>query len=181
MHINSNMTVLDRNPQNTNFLSPNRYQLSFSRVKSMIYFCQNVALPGISIGEVPRNTPFVDLYSPGEKLIYDTLNFTFLVDEDLKSWLHMHDWMRALTFPTDFAEYKNLPNLNKFSSKPQPQFSDASLMVLNSNFRLNYTIKFYDCFPVSLSSILFDSTQASDSIITADATFRFAYYDIEKA
>lgn len=174
------MTALTRNPENTNFLSPNKYQISFSRMNSMSYFCQNIVLPGLSIGEIPRNTPFIDLYSPGEKLIYDTLNFTFIVDEDMKSWIEMHDWMRAMTFPTDFSEYRNLPNLNKYANKPSPQFADATLIILNSSFNINYTIKFYDCFPISLSSILFDSTQSADSTITSDATFRFTYFDIIK-
>lgn len=174
------MTALNRNPQNTNPQSPNKYQVSFSRLPSLTYFCQNINLPGLSIGEIPRNTPFIDLYSPGEKLVYDSLNFSFIVDEDLKSWLEVHDWMRALTFPSDFKEYRELPRQKRFSNKPFPQFSDASLTILTAKFNANYRITFQDCFPVALSSIMFNSLDSADSIITADATFRFSLFEVEK-
>ena len=71
-------------------------------------------MPGLSLAEVPVNNPFLDVYSPGEKAIYDLLNVTFMVDEELKSWLEIHDWIRAMTFPTDFQEYRDLNKLNRF-------------------------------------------------------------------
>ena len=78
------MTALTRSPSNTNLLHPNKFTMSFGRVPNMEYFCQGVSLPGISMSEVPRQNPFVDLYSPGEKAIYDMLNVTFYIDEELK-------------------------------------------------------------------------------------------------
>ena len=74
------MTALTRNPANPNYLHPNKFQLNFSRASNVQYFCQSVSVPGISMSEVPQNTPFVDLYRPGEKAIYDLLNVTFIVD-----------------------------------------------------------------------------------------------------
>jgi len=63
--------------------------------------------------KVPHNTPFVDLFVPGEKAIYDMLNVTFLIDEEMKSWIEIHDWIRAMTFPTEYEEYQRLGQLNK--------------------------------------------------------------------
>ena len=102
------MSALDRNPQNQNLLHPNKFQLNFSRLPNTQFFCQTVGLPGVSMSEVMRTTPFVDLYSPGEKIIYDLLNVTFIVDEDIQTWLEIHNWIRAMTFPTDFKEYSQL-------------------------------------------------------------------------
>lgn len=174
------MAAISRNPQNTNSLVANKFQVSFTRLPNTTYFCQSATLPGLTIGEAIKPTPFIDLYSPGDKLIYDSLTFTFMVDEDLKSWKELHDWMRAMTFPTDFKEYRDLPNLNRFAKKPFPQFADATLSLLTSSYNHNYKIKFYDCFPIALSSIIFSASDSPDNVLTADATFRFAYYDIEK-
>ena len=113
------MTILDRNPTNTNYLQPNKFQLNFSRTPTLQYFCQAVSVPGIALSEVPRNTPFVDLYVPGEKAIYDVFNVTFLIDEELKSWLAIHDWIRALTFPKEFQEYKDLVRLSRYTGNVQ--------------------------------------------------------------
>jgi hypothetical protein len=175
------MTVLTRNPSNPNLLHPNKFTLSFSRLPSMQYFCQGVSVPGISLSEVPRQTPFVDLYSPGEKAIYDVFNVTFFVDEELKGWLELHDWIRALTFPTEFEEYVRLPRLNKnIPILDKPQFSDCSLTLYSSSNTPYYRFKFVDCFPTSLSSFVVTSTDSPNNPITADATFRFAYYNVEK-
>jgi hypothetical protein len=175
------MTILNRTPSNPNYLQPNKFQLIFSRAPNLQYFCQSVSVPGISLSEVPRNTPFVDLYVPGEKAIYDIFNVTFLVDEEMKSWLEVHDWIRALTFPTDFREYKDLERLSKYvSDVKRPQYSDASLTIFSSSNNPTYRFKFYDCFPTSISAFVMGANEGPDTIITADASFRFAYYDIEK-
>jgi hypothetical protein len=177
------MTALTRNPSNPNFLQPNKFALNFSRVPNVQYFCQSVSVPGVSTSEIPRNNPFVDLYSPGEKLIYDIMNVTFYVDEELKAWLEIHDWLRAMTFPTDFAEYKNLSNLNDFTRYKQtktPQFSDGSLTLLSSSNKPKYKFNFIDLFPISLSSFVVSTSDGPDTIISADASFRFAYYNVDK-
>jgi hypothetical protein len=106
-----------------------------------------------------------------------------MVDEELKSWLEIHDWIRAMTFPTDFAEYRELPRLNKFMSSRQdakPQYSDASVVLLSSSNKPYYRFNFHDVFPTSLSTFIMNTQDDPNTIITADATFRYTYYDIEK-
>lgn len=176
------MTALTRNPINPNFLHPNKFILNFSRVPSVQYFCQAVSVPGISTSDIPKNNPFVETYSPGEKAIYDLLNVTFYIDEELRAWLEIHDWIRGMTFPTNFDEYKNLNNLNNYTRYQQtdkPQFSDGALTLLTSSNTPYCKFKFVDLFPVSLSSFIVSSTDSPDTVMTADATFRFTYYDVE--
>ncbi len=177
------MTALNRNPTNPNNLQPNKFVLTFARTPNITYFCQSLGVPGISLSEVPVNNPFLDLYSPGEKAIYDLLNVTFMLDEELKSWSEIHDWIRAMTFPTEFAEYRRLPRLNKFASSEQnqkPQFSDASVVLLSSSNKPYYRFDFRDVFPVSLSTFVMNTQDDPGTVITADATFRYSYYDVIK-
>ena len=177
------MTATNRNPSNPNFLQPNKFQLNFARSPNVQYFCQSLSVPGISMSEVPQMTPFVDIYVPGEKAIYDLLNITFLVDEELKSWIEIHDWIRAMTFPKEFAEYGKLDRLNKYTTHVQtktPQYSDATVTLLSSSNTPYYKFKFYGVFPTTLSTFVMSATDSPDTIVTADATFRYMYYDIEK-
>jgi len=85
------MTAITRNPTNPNPLIGSRFILSFGRVPNVQYFCQSVSVPGISLSEAVIVNPFVDIYSPGEKAIYDLLNVTFMVDEDLTAWKEIHE------------------------------------------------------------------------------------------
>lgn len=174
------MSAIDRNPVNHNPLHPNKFQLNFSRAPNLQFFCQSLNMPGISLSEIPRNTPFVDIYVPGEKAIYDVLNITFIIDEDMKTWFEIHDWIRALTFPTKFDEYRQLRQLSPVTNQNFPQYSDAHLTILNSANRATYRIKFVDCFPTSVSSFIFSATDSPETILTADASFRFSYFEIDK-
>jgi len=174
------MTALTRNPLNPNFLHANKFQLNFSRSPNLQYFCQSVTIPGISMSEIPQPTPFTDLYLPGEKPIYDLLNVTFLVDEEMKSWLEMHDWIRAMTFPTRFEEYQNLTNLNPNALNNKPQYSNAIITVLTAANNPIIRFHYYDMFPTSLSTIIMNASDSPDNVVTADVTFRYSYFDVEQ-
>jgi hypothetical protein len=175
------MTAITRSPSNPNLLHSNKFQLKFSRLPNIQYFCQSVMVPGVSAVEIPRPNPFVELYSPGEKSIYDVLNITFLVDEELLAWKEVHDWIRAITFPTNFEEYASLPNISKPIPKEFfPQFSDATLTLLSAANKELYNFTFVDVFPIAISSFPLSSTTSPNATITADATFRYSYYNITK-
>jgi hypothetical protein len=177
------MTVLTRNPTNPNSLQPNKFTLNFSRAPNLQYFCQTISLPGLSTSEIPVQNPFVELYAPGEKSIYDVLNITFIVDAEMLSWLEIHDWIRAMTFPTEYEEYKNLNKLTQFNSAQvtkTPQYSDGSVTILSASNKPYYRFNFKDLFPISISGFVVSTTDTPDTIVTADATFRFTYYNVEK-
>ena len=183
MLINRHMTVLTRNPTNPNSLQPNKFTLNFSRAPNLQYFCQTISLPGISTSEIPVQNPFVELYAPGEKTVYDVLNITFIVDAEMLSWLEVHDWIRAMTFPTEYEEYQSLGKLTQFNSAlvtATPQYADGSVTILSASNKPYYRFNFKDLFPISLSGFVVSSTDTPDTIITADATFRFTYYNVEK-
>ena len=57
-------------------------------------------------------------------------------------------------------------------------FSDASLYILNSNYRTTAIIKFKDLFPTSLTSLDFDATDTDINYFTAEATFKYTIYNI---
>jgi hypothetical protein len=163
------MTVTNRNPQNTNFLQPTKFLLTFDRVGAMQYFCQMVNLPGISLDDATRTTPFVNLYSPGTKLTYNPLNVTFIVDEDLVTWQNIQSWLNKIANPEGF-EGRNV--------KPTDNVSDATLTILTNLNNSNLRVYYHNVFPTGLSDIDFDTKQSADDIITASATFRYDYYEI---
>ena len=177
------MSVLTRNPINPNSLQPNKFTLNFARTPNLQYFCQTISLPGLSTSEIPVQNPFVELYAPGEKTIYDVLNVTFIVDAELLAWLEIHDWLRALTFPTEYEEYQRLGSLSRYTSNQvtkTPQYTDGAVTLLSASNKPYYRFNFKDLFPISLSGFVVSSTDTPDTIITADATFRFTYYNVEK-
>jgi hypothetical protein len=177
------MSATTRNPAVKDILQTNKFRLTFDRLPNTTYFCQSINLPGVSLSEVPYNTPFVDLYVPGEKIMYDTLNITFLVDEEMRGWQQLHDWIRGMTFPVEFKEYRDLARLSpsaamRAGNKLPPQYTDASFTVYSNKNNPAIRIEFKDLFPTMLGSILFNASDNAEVISVSDASFRFSYYNI---
>lgn len=178
------MTAIDRNP-GVDLIQPTKFQLNFNRLNGITYFCQTVNIPGITMTPGIMNTPFIDLYVPGDKMQYEQLTIKFLVDEQLFSWQQIHDWIRAMTFPVEFSEYVKLGSLSasaqiRARNKLPPQYSDGVLSIFTNKNNINFRIQFKDIFPADLSSIQFDSSSSAEETITATASFYFSYYNIEK-
>jgi hypothetical protein len=180
------MGAIERNPSNRDILQSTKFKLNFTRLPGLTFFCQTANLPGISLSEVMRPTPFLDLYVPGEKAIYDTLNVTMLVDEDLRDWEAIHDWIRAMTFPKEFEEYAAMKSQFRDvvsrgnAGKLPPQYTDASMTVFTNKNNPNFRIQYKDLFPTTLGGIQFSTLDSAENIITCDATFRFSYYNLER-
>jgi len=178
------MAAITRNPANRDILQTTKFRLNFTRLPGITYFCQTATLPGISLTEIPRNTPFVDLYVPGEKAIYDVFNATFIIAEDLEDWKGVHDWIRGMTFPTDFSEYRDLARQGKEAYyKAQNgvpvQYADGTMTIYSNKNNPTIRVKFKDMFPTQLGGIQFSTLDSAENIPTADVSFRYSYYDIE--
>ena len=165
------MTAITRSPENTNLLQPTKFLLTFSRIATTQYFCQTVNLPGVSLGEVVRVTPFLDMYSPGTKLTYEPLEMEFMVDEELLSWKNLYDWFTSMADPAGFEKRDVSRELQSIK-----YFSDATLTVLSALNNPILRIQYTNVFPLSISDIGFDTTRSADTIITAKATFRYQSY-----
>lgn len=175
------MSALITQPQNTNFLQTTKFILTFPRISNTQYFCQQVNMPGVSLTELPQQTPFIELYKPGNKMQYELFNVTFIVDEELRAWMELHDWIKGLTFPNNFDQYQNLRNLSPVAqSSPAPQYADGQLTILSSLNNPKLTLQFVDMFPTTLSSIIFSSTDENTTTITADCSFRFSYFNVTR-
>lgn len=176
------MTALTRLPQNTNYLQPSKFLLTFDRLGDVQYFCQTINIPGVNLGQAPFNTPMLDVFVPDRKMIYNPLSIHFTIDESLNGWQQLHAWFRSIASPTSFDERNrltSLQNANKTSSSLN-SYSDATLTILSALNNPILRVKFYNVFPITLSDILFDTTQSADDIITADCVFTFDYFDFEK-
>tara|TARA_R110000822_G_scaffold52235_13_gene135449 strand:+ start:7561 stop:8067 length:507 start_codon:yes stop_codon:yes gene_type:complete len=164
--------IFNNQPTNINFLSPVGFRFNIEYLPNTNWFMTSVNLPGISLGEINQPTPFMQTQVPGNDLVFDPLNITFQVDEDMQNWREIYDWMNGLGFPNEYGEYK--------AQKAKQLYSDASLSILNSDMNINYIINFTDLFPTSLSEILFDSASGDIETIKATVNFRYLAYSYEK-
>jgi hypothetical protein len=165
-------------PSNVNPLSSNGFRFNIAKLPELQYFCQEVNIPGITLGEPAMFNPFAQVPIPGETLTYDTLNVKFMIDADMSNYIAIYNWIVALGFPQSYEQYI------AFVSKDQrgilgelaKNYSGATLQILNNTNNPVKTVNFTDMFPVSLGTLNFQSTSQDVNYLIGDATFRFSYY-----
>jgi hypothetical protein len=163
-------------PTNKNMLGQTGFRLVLDRLPTVTYFSQGVGLPGITLSGAPTiPTPVIDYPLPGEKLTFSPFSVTFKVDEDMKNFLELYNWLVGLGSPESPDQYRRFQN----ASINQNNLSDGTLIILSSKYNPNLRVKFRGMFPESISELQF-STNASDiDYLEATATFRYRDYVIE--
>ncbi len=168
------MSALQDQPINTSFLSPIGFKFQLNNFPEVNYFCQSATLPGISISAIDVPTPLKTIAMAGDEVAFEELSIKFIVDENMKNWLSIYDWIIGLGFPTQEgqAKYKKLSENSELTT-------DATLTVLTGNMNPQINFRFHECFPLSLSSIAFDSGGTDIDYVTADVSFRYDFYRVE--
>ena len=173
-------TLFNTQPTNINQLNIVNFEIAFSRLPNIEYFCQRVNIPAVTLGETFQPTPFMNTPVEGDTLTYETINLSFILDEDLQNYIEMYNWMTALGFPREYGQFSALQEASTISESAS-KYSDMSILLHTNKANPNYQIKFTDVFPTSLSAVQFDTTASALDPIVVDATFAFqGMFDIEK-
>lgn len=164
--------------QNRNFLSPVGFKFILSKEPKVAFFCNLASIPQITLGTETQPTYLKNIDVPGDIITYNDLVLRFLVDEDLQNYMAIHNWITGLGFPETTNQYRELTTNQDEIRDPKLAFSDGSLYILNNNYNTNAIVKFKDLFPISLSSLEFDSTKTDIEYFTAEVTFKYTIYNI---
>lgn len=160
-------------PQNKNLLSPNKFIFSISKSPYLVYYVQSVRLPGVSSSPATMETPHSLLHFTNDKLQFETLNITFLVDEDMKVWEETFNWMKGISFPNEHKQYRD-------QKAKEHLYSDAILELNTNNNTPNFKIKYKNCFPISLGAIDLSFKDNPENSITSDVTFSIDTFEFER-
>lgn len=164
-------------PANKNFLSQLGFQFLIKRAPTVNFFIQSATLPGMTLDPVDVPNPFVNDPQPGDHMYYEELGIQFKVDEELKNYMEIHNWIKALGFPDEYEQYKALFDQPKYTGDGLK--SDLSLMITNSLKNLHLEVIFKDAHPISLSNLQFDVTGEDVQYLEAFASFKYTSYTIQ--
>jgi len=185
-----------RQPAKLDYASPIQFRFKCTKLPEVEFTCQTANIPGISLGSASQPTPLVDVAIPGDKLSYQSLDISFLVDENLNNYKEIHDWLIGLGFPKDYTQFQNLQasGADRFpgstrSTAPTGKattaplrdggiYSDATLTVLNSKNIAKTEIRFQNVYPTSLGSLSYDIKLSDVDYLQASVSFAYMYYEI---
>ena len=152
------MTSLTDQPKNINPLADVQFKFEIGALPKTSFFIQSVNLPGVALEGAVISTPQLQSFSRHTGIItYDPLNVTFLIDEYLKNWQEVYEWIIG-------EEHK---------------YTSAVLTILSSSMNPTMEIHFKEIFPSTLSGINFDSTTADPTYQQATVSFNYTSYSIK--
>ena len=185
-----------RQPTQLDYASPTQFKFNIIKLPKVEYFVTSVNVPGISMGTTTQATMLRDLPGPGDKLSYEALTLSFLVDEHLENYREIHGWLTGLGFPRDHSEFKTLQDagtdrfptssgnvstevgkVNNTAPDEGSTFSDATLMILSSKNNAIVEVRFRDIFPVSLGGLNYEQQAGDVEYLTTTVTFNYKLYE----
>lgn len=170
------MSALGRTPTNTNFLLPAGFQIIVKKLPTTTFFTQDISIPGFSLPNVVQANPFLGIPLTGDHIDFEALSMSFKVDEDLRNYLEIYNWICGEGYPDDYEQYKTLAEKTKFSQ--EGLYSDITILITTNIMNANLQFTFRDAFPVSLSGFRLTTTDNNLTEIMTTATFKYTKYDI---
>ena len=169
------MTTLQTLPINKSFLSNNKFEFVLRRIPNFTFLVQSISLPSVGLQSSSVNTPYATISVPGNQMTYSPLNVTFIMDEDMKSWIEIFWWMYQLGNPVSFNKRGNLRD-NAIGI--DAVVADATRQIKTNSNNPNLKINFYGLYPTDLGEIQFTSTEGQE-FQTCSVTFNYTYYELE--
>ena len=186
---------LNRQPSKLDYTSPTQFRFVINQLPKVEYFTVAGNIPGITLDEIELGTPLKNIPLMGNKLTYEDLSITFIVDEDLLNYIEMHTWLTAIGFPKDKSQFRNFRSATsnvasatrgesndigdvKPSTPERAMYSDAVMTILTNKNNPVVECRFADVFPTSLSGLTYSQNQTDVEYLTAEVNFKYQIYEI---
>ena len=186
---------LSRQPTVTDYSSPTQFRFGINQLPKVEFFTTSANLPGISLGELVIPTPYTDIPIVGDKITYENLSISFIVDEFLENYISIHNWLIGIGFPSDRQQFTTFRSTTSNTSiaggggntdigkvgkttADRPLYSDATLTILSNKNNPIVEVRYSDMFPVSLSGLSYSQDATDVTYQTAEISFRYKLYEI---
>ena len=187
----------NRQPTKLDYASPTQFKFQMSKLPKVEYFCTQAQVPGVSMQFSDQKTPLADIPLPGEKIDFEALSITFIVDENLENYKEIHGWIMGIGFPKDYGQTRDLlgagadrfPTTTGANLQTDPGkvkygptaiggiYSDATLLILSSKNRPVTEVRFSEVFPTALSGLQYSQTAIDVEYLTATVTLQYRLYE----
>jgi hypothetical protein len=166
-------------PANINPLQSNGFLLAIDKLPEISFFCQEATIPDISLPPADMDSPLTLSPIPGEKPSFGDFTVSFLIDEEMKNYRAVYNWIVGMGFPEDRVQYTNFISgrTNEIATNELVAgYSDGILQILNNNNKPIQSIQFIDLFPTNLQSLVLQSTLSDNQYLVATVSFRYTLF-----
>ena len=186
--------ALMRQPTVFDYSQQSQFKVFLPLFPTTEWFVVRANIPGVSLGQAVQTTPMVDMPIIGDKLTYDDFYVTFLVDEELKNYTEMHDWLINCAAPQERSQFRGKERPAGIPKRPQTEimdlilgnvkesdrdlYSNLDLFIMSSKNNPVVKIQMVEAFPISLTNIEYSHQESDVTYAECTATFAFSYFTI---
>lgn len=156
-----------------NFLQNIEFEIQIRRLPNVTFFAQKVNIPSLSMTPPQSSTPNNKFFVEPDELEYGELNVTFAIDEEMKGFEEIFNWMK-MSFPESTKQFTDVKNSYYGLT------SDISVLLLSSMKNVKFEFAFKNAFPISLSDLNLDTTTTSVDPQNFDVSFRYDYFEFKR-
>lgn len=172
------MTAVCPNPSVVNPLQSTGFILNIVKIPQISFWCKNVTLPSMTLGEASQESPFTVIYQPGTRPEFTSLNVSIMVDAEMNNYAALYEWLTLIGFAEtekDISQWKTkFIDTSAFNDNNFPSLvSDGFLDIIGGNKKTVRRISFRDLWPTSLDGFELTEETTETTYLTFQASFRF--------
>lgn len=167
--------------------SPTNHVIQFARMPMVTFLVQEVNLPSVSGRIAQIASPGVITRHVSDKLTYDPLTVTLMLDEEFRAWRELYSWLLGMSggydrsvLVADFIKQQfDYVSIDAKHQHANASRTTAGLTIINAAKIPMVRYIFHNVYITSLGEVRFD-TKAMDTItpLTFTATFEYDYYSL---
>jgi hypothetical protein len=147
-----------------NYLTSNRATLQILGMQDAEFAVTSFNIPSVTLQFSNVPTPFLAGKEVTSKPDFGEISISFIVDEEMKNWLAIYEWMMDLSFRKSI----------------KPRFVDGTITIYSSHNNPIIKFNLSEIAPIYLSDISFSESSSETSPITATARFALTLFSVTK-
>jgi len=174
--------VVSNNQVELNFTPPQNFFLTAERMPKLVFTIQEFTIPTIVAGEtnLPNSLNPNRAFIPGDGIDYGTLEISFLIDKEFKTYREITSWLKGITAPETGDQATNYQNsITRLQPSFSKFFSNIELFGTDAGNRPLVSWKFKDAFPIGLGGPNYDAKSMDVEPLVGTVSFRYLYFECE--
>ena len=189
------VSAVHRQPTVFDYSQSNQFKVFLPIFPTTEWFVVRANIPSVNLGVADQYTPFLNIQQVGDHITYGDFNMTFIVDENLKNYMEMYNWIKNIGFPFEHAQfnvldrpdYGNRSGGQKYNAEKDTYskvndsdlYTDIVLQIMTSKNNLIANCEIYEAFPTSLGAIEYSAQETDMTYATCEVGFAYSWFDVK--
>ena len=189
------ISATHRQPTVFDYSQSNQFKVFIPIFPITEWFVVRANIPSVNLGVADQYTPFVQVQVAGDHITYGDFSITFIVDENLKNYMEMYNWMKNIGFPFSHEQFNKLerPDYQDRSggqvynaesdtyskANDRDLYTDIVLQIMTSKNNLVAQCEIYEAFPTTIGAIEYSQQETDMTYATCEVGFAYSWFDVK--